>query len=73
MTVAPATAGPHELHTVRTVLGDIPMERLGRCDYHEHPFKFLRCWSVTKSTTNRQHPGSRIVGTGWYRRVHRMY
>jgi 5-phospho-D-xylono-1,4-lactonase len=39
MTSAPATAGPHELSTVRTVLGDIPMERLGRCDYHEHLFQ----------------------------------
>jgi len=39
MTAAPATAGPRELNTVRTVLGDIPMDRLGRCDYHEHLFQ----------------------------------
>jgi phosphotriesterase-related protein len=39
MTAAPATSGPRELNTVRTVLGDIPMERLGRCDYHEHLFQ----------------------------------
>ena len=39
MTAAPATAGPHKIDTVRTVLGDIPMERLGRCDYHEHLFQ----------------------------------
>lgn len=34
MTAAPATPG-----TVRTVLGDLPIERLGRCDYHEHLFQ----------------------------------
>jgi 5-phospho-D-xylono-1,4-lactonase len=34
MTAAPPTAG-----TVRTVLGDVSMERLGRCDYHEHLFQ----------------------------------
>src|SRR5215207_7363949 len=34
MTAAPATAG-----TVRTVLGDVLTERLGRCDYHEHLFQ----------------------------------
>jgi 5-phospho-D-xylono-1,4-lactonase len=39
MTAAPATAGRHKMDTVRTVLGDIPMERLGRCDYHEHLFQ----------------------------------
>jgi 5-phospho-D-xylono-1,4-lactonase len=39
MTAASATAGPHELNTVRTVLGDVPKERLGRCDYHEHLFQ----------------------------------
>jgi 5-phospho-D-xylono-1,4-lactonase len=39
MTAASATAGPHELKTVRTVLGDVRKERLGRCDYHEHLFQ----------------------------------
>ena len=39
MTPAPATAGSRKLNTVRTVLGDIPMEQLGRCDYHEHLFQ----------------------------------
>ena len=39
MTAVPATAGPHKFGTVRTVLGDIPMEQLGRCDYHEHLFQ----------------------------------
>lgn len=39
MTAASATAGPQRFDTVRTVLGDIPMERLGRCDYHEHLFQ----------------------------------
>jgi predicted metal-dependent phosphotriesterase family hydrolase len=39
MTAAPATAGPRKFDTVRTVLGDVPMERLGRCDYHEHLFQ----------------------------------
>src|SRR3954451_8525056 len=56
MTAASATAGPQRFDTVRTVLGDIPMERLGRCDYHEHLFRFPRCWSVTNSTTNRPAP-----------------
>jgi predicted metal-dependent phosphotriesterase family hydrolase len=39
MTAAPATAGPRKFDTVRTVLGDVPTERLGRCDYHEHLFQ----------------------------------
>jgi 5-phospho-D-xylono-1,4-lactonase len=39
MTAAPATAGPRKSDTVRTVLGDLPIERLGRCDYHEHLFQ----------------------------------
>lgn len=39
MTAGPATACPHKFGTVRTVLGDIPSERLGRCDYHEHLFQ----------------------------------
>jgi 5-phospho-D-xylono-1,4-lactonase len=39
MTAAPATAGPRTFDAVRTVLGDLPMERLGRCDYHEHLFQ----------------------------------
>jgi 5-phospho-D-xylono-1,4-lactonase len=39
MTAPPATSGSREFNTVRTVLGDIPMERLGRCDYHEHLFQ----------------------------------
>jgi 5-phospho-D-xylono-1,4-lactonase len=40
MTAAPATAGSRkQLNTVRTVLGDIPIEQLGRCDYHEHLFQ----------------------------------
>ena len=29
---------PHKFGTVRPVLGDVPMEQLGR-DYHEHLFK----------------------------------
>jgi predicted metal-dependent phosphotriesterase family hydrolase len=33
------TAGPAAAGTVRTVLGDVPMERLGRCGYHEHLFE----------------------------------
>jgi 5-phospho-D-xylono-1,4-lactonase len=37
MTAGPAT-GPHKFGTVRPVLGDVPMEQLGR-DYHEHLFK----------------------------------
>lgn len=39
ITAGPATTGPHKFGTVRTVLGDVPMERLGRCDYHEHLFQ----------------------------------
>jgi hypothetical protein len=39
MTAGPATTGAHKFGTVRTVLGDVPMERLGRCDYHEHLFQ----------------------------------
>lgn len=39
MTAGPATTGPHKFGTVRTVLGDISSERLGRCDYHEHLFQ----------------------------------
>jgi 5-phospho-D-xylono-1,4-lactonase len=39
MTAAPATAGPRKFDTVRTVLGDVAMGRLGRCDYHEHLFQ----------------------------------
>jgi 5-phospho-D-xylono-1,4-lactonase len=39
MTAGPATTGPHKFGTVRTLLDDVPMERLGRCDYHEHLFQ----------------------------------
>jgi 5-phospho-D-xylono-1,4-lactonase len=39
MTDAPATTSPPTFDTVRTVLGDLPTERLGRCDYHEHLFQ----------------------------------
>jgi 5-phospho-D-xylono-1,4-lactonase len=39
MTAGPATTGAHKFGTVRTVLGDVPMEPLGRCDYHEHLFQ----------------------------------
>ena len=39
MTASPETTRPHTFATVRTVLGDIPAERLGRCDYHEHLFQ----------------------------------
>jgi hypothetical protein len=39
MTAGPATTGAHKFGTVRTVLGDVPTERLGRCDYHEHLFQ----------------------------------
>lgn len=39
MTAAAETAAPRTFDTVRTVLGDIPVDQLGRCDYHEHLFQ----------------------------------
>jgi predicted metal-dependent phosphotriesterase family hydrolase len=39
VTASPATTDPQKFGTVHTVLGDIPSERLGRCDYHEHLFQ----------------------------------
>jgi predicted metal-dependent phosphotriesterase family hydrolase len=39
VTASLGTTGPRKFDSVRTVLGDMPMERLGRCDYHEHLFQ----------------------------------
>ena len=39
MTAVRQRLAPTNLAPVRTVLGDVPMERLGRCDYHEHLFQ----------------------------------